>query len=174
MGGSLVTWARLSMVQSWITQVMEEPKVVGHYQELGDNTNNPGGGCATRRDTMVRWQCCRVNYSAASCPSRWSDHPMWFWVWAAVWVERLANREREDCAMQRPWRRQNWMSGVLSTNIIPSLKISIWEQYVRCMQGPVQMRTCLVISGSWLQQEQQALSHLPQRHIMWLVVECPR
>jgi len=79
----------------------------------------------------------------------------------------------EACSMQRLWNRQNWMLGIVFTDII-TVQISInWEWYVRCMQGSGQMRTCLVILESWLWQGQQALSHLPQQHIMHPVAECP-
>jgi len=154
--------------------VMEDLKVVGNCQEEDDNANSPRVGCVQWEEILVQWWCCRADHSAMSCPSRRLDHPIWSWACAAAWVESLVNGEnREDCSMQRPWSRQNWISDIVSTDVIHCSKISSWEWCARCIWGSGQMRTCLVISGSWLQQGQQALSHLPQRHIIHPVEECP-
>jgi len=40
---------------------------------------------------LVRWECCRLDHSVASCPSKRLDEPMCSWAWAGAWVERLAN-----------------------------------------------------------------------------------
>jgi len=99
---------------------------------------------------------------------------MWSCAWAAACVEGLANGEnREGCSIQRPWRRQNWISSMVSTKDNHCSRRSTLEWYSRHMQGSGQISTCQVVSGSCPQQGHRALSHFLQRYIIWLVAEWP-
>jgi len=100
--------------------------------------------------------------------------PIWSCAWAAACIEGLAKGEnREGCSIWRPWRRQNWMSGMVSTEDSHCSKRSTLEQYSRCIQGSGQISTCWVVSGLCPQQGHRALSHFPQRCIIRPVAEWP-